>query len=352
VAERNPPLYTTNSLVFDASDLGLPWRDVFMEGVVGSADLKVSQRAAGANMSVDVAAGACWVLGDDNTTLQPQYRVVSDSVVNLAVAAADATNPRKDIVIAEVLDAEFSGASRLWRLRYVVGTPAGSPAEPAVPNNAVKLALVDVPAADTSITTSQVTDRRTRSTAKGVPRLTVAEFQLLGAAIENHPAPGQFSGMVVTLEVDAANHIYWRLRYNATATTYKWECIGGAPVIGTNETLANATTTSYADTGQPVSVTSPLVGIFDVRLDCGVDNAAEGDSCSIVITDLGNAILSADPLMISNNGRQAPCSRLARVTLTDTANKGFKMRAKVGASQTGGITRKTLTVMPVAVGIT
>lgn len=61
----------------------------------------------------------------------------------------------------QVQDAAYSGAINAASIVAVTGTPAASPAEPAVPANAWVLALVDVPANDTAITNSQITDRRT-----------------------------------------------------------------------------------------------------------------------------------------------------------------------------------------------
>lgn len=74
------------------------------------------------------------------------------------LAAADATNPRKDIVIARVYDNdEDSSGLRLARSEYIAGTAAASPAEPAVPAGAIRLATIDVPASPGA---AAVTDRR------------------------------------------------------------------------------------------------------------------------------------------------------------------------------------------------
>lgn len=162
MAEVNPPLYQDVDLAYSGDELGLPYRDLIREGVVATTDLAVSQRAAGANMSVDVAAGAAWIQGDDNVAAQPTYRVRSDSVVNLAIAAADATNPRIDRVIAEVLDATFSGTQRLWRLRVITGTPtagatlANLTGAAAIPNNALLLANALIPATATTVTNANI----------------------------------------------------------------------------------------------------------------------------------------------------------------------------------------------------
>ena len=144
MAEVTPPLFVDSDNAYGADELGLPFRDIVGEGVVEDGDLLVSQRAAGANMSVDVAAGAAWVQGDTDADRQPTYRVYNDATVNLAVTAADPALDRLDLVIAEVLDSAFTGSSKTWRLRIVDGTPAASPAEPALPDTSVKLAVLDI----------------------------------------------------------------------------------------------------------------------------------------------------------------------------------------------------------------
>lgn len=165
MAEITPPLFQTIDGVYNGGSLGLPYRDLVSEGVVSG--LAVVQRAAGANMSVDIGGGVVWVRGDDSS-VQPTYRCYNDSTVNLAVAAAHATLGRVDRVVAEVRDASFSGVSTDWRLRVITGTPSGSPTAPAEPNNAITLATVSVPAVATSITTARITDARPVA-SQGVP---------------------------------------------------------------------------------------------------------------------------------------------------------------------------------------
>lgn len=139
-------------------------------GVLTNLSFKVSQRSAGANLSVDVAAGALVVEGTENA-LQGSYHLVNDAVVNLAVTAANATNPRKDLVIARVRDSAYSGSSNDAQLLVVAGTAAASPAEPNLVSlgylNYISLAMIDVPALDTTIADAQITDRRPFIAAPG-----------------------------------------------------------------------------------------------------------------------------------------------------------------------------------------
>lgn len=163
MAEVTPPLFTDTNNAFSGDEFGLPYRDIIGEGIVEAGDLVVSQRGAGANLSVDVAAGACWIKGDADLNAQPTYRCRNNSVVNLAITP-DGSNPRIVLIVAEVLDTTFDGSgSRLWRLRAIHGTPAGSPSAPALPGTAISLASIAVTAADADITSGQITDTRARA---------------------------------------------------------------------------------------------------------------------------------------------------------------------------------------------
>lgn len=148
------------------------------EGVIEG--LTVAQRSAGANMSVDVAAGKALIQGDDQSN-QGVYLAVNEAVVNLAVVAADPSNPRIDRVVLEVRDTNAGGASGDdANLRVIEGTPGGAPTAPAIPDTAISLATVSVAAAATSITDANITS----TIANAGPVLaatTPSQFLLMGA---------------------------------------------------------------------------------------------------------------------------------------------------------------------------
>lgn len=133
------------------------WRDFFRHltgsGVIDGvgSEFAVTERGAGANMSVDVAAGECFVRGQWGE---------STSTKNLPISSADPTNPRIDRVVLR----NHFGNNKIT-LEVLEGTPAGSPAAPALTQSAamweISLAQISVPAADTSIANAQITDQRT-----------------------------------------------------------------------------------------------------------------------------------------------------------------------------------------------
>jgi len=136
-------------------------------GIVRATDFEVTQNGT-PNMSVNVAAGGAFIRGTQNAN-QGAYHVWNDGTVNLSISAADATNGRRDLVIAQVRDSYYSGATDDARITVVTGTPAASPADPSLASfpNALVLARITVAAGDTAINTADITDLRTIANQSG-----------------------------------------------------------------------------------------------------------------------------------------------------------------------------------------
>lgn len=154
---------------YDAIDLRRALGVALQEGAVEANAYKVSQRAASANMSVDIAAtsGTCLVQGDF-VSGQGLYPVPPHSAtINETISAADASNPRIDQVVLELQDNthDSSGASRA-RVRVINGTPTSGATldnrtgAASLPSSCMRLADVLVGAGVTSITTSNIRGRR------------------------------------------------------------------------------------------------------------------------------------------------------------------------------------------------
>lgn len=130
-------------------------------GIIGisGADLKVAQHGT-PNMSVDVAPGRVAIAGTESPTLQGVYIGWLDATANVVIAASDPTNPRIDLIVARIKDAQYSGATNSFSIEAVTGTPAGSPVAPAAPANSFILAQVAVAALATTVVTGNITDSR------------------------------------------------------------------------------------------------------------------------------------------------------------------------------------------------
>lgn len=92
------------------------------------------------DMTVAVAAGVVLVAG--------AVKAVTSG--NVTIAAADATNPRIDVVVADSTGAKQRRG----------GTAAASPRPPTLTSGDVALAMVYVPANDTAINSNQIIDKR------------------------------------------------------------------------------------------------------------------------------------------------------------------------------------------------
>lgn len=134
--------------------------------------LNVTQRGAGANMSVDVQIGDTMIPRSDLTYGHPAW---NDAVYNQVIAVADVSNPRRDIIVMYIDygQAPSTGVSNntngVVKIKSVAGTPAGSPSDPTdvaiqasvgSGNPFVKLARVRVAAGASSITNSVIDDLR------------------------------------------------------------------------------------------------------------------------------------------------------------------------------------------------
>lgn len=210
-----PPLYLPIDLAYGADELGLPWKDLLREGVVGSGSFAVTQRGAGADKSVDVAAGAGWVQGDDDATAQPIYRARSAATVNLAVAANTSGQPRVDRVVLRIYDATFAGSTSKAALEILQGTPTGGATKEnatgaaTIPNGAIELARLGLASGYATVTTADILDTRVlygldEALAGATPAASVSG---LGFAVD---------GKIGHIRVGASPYDFLELIYDAT----------------------------------------------------------------------------------------------------------------------------------------
>lgn len=130
-------------------------------GVSYKGDLLVAQRAAGANLSVDVAAGVAAASGN-SVAYQGTYLCRSTSSVNVPMPATPASGTRTDLVVAQVYDKQADGGTQYaWTPLGVQGT--------TVPANAITLAQVARSSTEMSILNSAITDKRLLNGLGDVP---------------------------------------------------------------------------------------------------------------------------------------------------------------------------------------
>lgn len=140
------------------------------EGVldVDAGQLQVTQRAAGANFSVDIAAGRCAIQGDDISD-QGIYLCTSTVTENRAIPAAPASGTHQHRVVARVRDKLHNGAETTydWVLEVLADTGTGMP---ALPGSAIHLATVTVAAGATAVTDADIVNAPPRASVGTLAR--------------------------------------------------------------------------------------------------------------------------------------------------------------------------------------
>jgi len=219
----------------------------------------VVTQAGSPNMTVLVGPGVAAIPGNESNT-QGTYFVANDAIVTLTITAAHATLPRIDIVVVNVRDQVYSGASNDSQLQVVAGTPAGSPVAPTAPNNSITIAQVLVGAGVTSIINGNITDARfymagvggvikARNDAARPGTLNIGEGQLVwtadadklyiwdGAAYNEIYFSGAWTTWVPTLTNITAGAGVTTARYRKMGKTldfrFKFK-LGAGSVIGTS----------------------------------------------------------------------------------------------------------------------
>ena len=130
------------------------------QGVLTASNFQAAQRGSGANMSVDVAPGFAYVVGDDVTN-QGTYFVWLDGTTNVTGWTVPGSGTYHHRLVLQVQDKLSLGSWTGYtaNLVPVLDTGGGLPAEPA---SATTLATIDIPTASASITNSMINDYRQR----------------------------------------------------------------------------------------------------------------------------------------------------------------------------------------------
>lgn len=336
MAERTP-LYMDINDVYSGDELGMPNRDAWAEGVLATNALKVSQ-AGTPGLSVNIAAGAAWVLGDTDTTFQPCYRVINDAVVNKGISP-DPSLARKVLVVAQITDQAFSGSGRKWDIVAIHGTPNASPVLPATPASALPLASIAVAGGATSIVDANITDLR-YSAAPRIPRLGASTIP------PANPQDGD------TWLYPVSEGILWNFRYNAgSSSAFKWEFLGGSPDYAVVETGESTLSTTYTDlpTVGP-SITVARAGIYMLTIGATVEpNASASGATAALFQNAVQTVYNVQGFT-ANGGNTVfgPAARTLRTTIA--AGDVMKLRYVSGsASVNATFFQRFITLTPVRI---
>lgn len=296
-------------------------------------DLKVSQRGAGANMSVDVAEGSVVVMGTE-ATYQGMYYGENQGTLNVVVTAANATNPRRDLIVARVSDAQYSGAANTFTIEIVTGTAAASPVDPTVPANCQVLARVAVAANASSITNANITDLRTAYTAvtgSAVIGNQVRATGLGGVLVctsAQRPTVGLYEGLVI-YETDT------HLKMVYTGSAWTWDGTRGLVGHGASGADQNGIVASIVDlTGVTTgSITIPTGRNIKIEAFGGVYKAG-GDTSSwaqLFLQNGATTLGSSNTYSITNTYTHALASVILKGTLSGTVTIKAQMASSIAA---------------------
>jgi hypothetical protein len=267
-------------------------------GVVHAGDLAVTATGT-PDMNVHIAPGAAFIRGT-LSAFQGVYQLVNDASYALTMPAADGTNPRRILIIAQVRDSNYSGTDDDCRPVAVVGTPAASPVDPSLAAypNALVLARISQPAGAGNIQAGYITDLRTRAIGRGAvlgSASATASQGSLGAG------PTDLTGLSVTVNV-CANR---RIRVRAAAVLRNGESAANSGQLlivadGTTIRTAPAGLVSTASTGvkeytpAEVDIVAPSAGSHTYKLQAtfaaGSANLMEASAtqpATLVVEDLG-----------------------------------------------------------------
>lgn len=137
---------------YSSQDFNDRFSDFFGSGILKSTDFPVTYPST-ANMTLNIGIGTALING---------YRINNDSVTTLTLNPSDSANSRIDIVqIGYTSTTDSSGLTTGDAvLEIKQGVAAATPVEPGADTNFIKLYAINVPANATSITSSNVTDKR------------------------------------------------------------------------------------------------------------------------------------------------------------------------------------------------
>lgn len=277
---------------------------------------QVTQRGAGANMSVDVAAGK-GLIADTNFS----YPCWSDATKNVTVTTSNPSNPRIDVVVAYVDHAvpttSVTNNTGALKFKVVAGTAAASPTAPSAGtiqtsvgsgNPWIYLAQIAVAAAATTIVNANITDLRDDV---AIPNASVTTPKIAPAAV----TPDKLSTGAAKSEVTTSQ---------ATGST------------------------SYVDlaTVQSVTVTVGANGLLLVNWGCQMLNSGANGSYSAIALSGANSYSASDNDLIYISGSSgAAHGRSKLFTGLTPGSTTVTMKFKVDGG-TGTFLRRSLVAVP------
>jgi len=329
-----------------------------MQGLISRGDFAVTQRAAGANMSVDIAAGRALVV-PASVTYQSGYMCQNDSSYNTSSnggytwTAADGSNPRIDLVCIEVKDnAHDAGGINGFRFRIVDGTPNASATHqletaywPAVPSGCLPIAAIRIPAGDTTISTTDITNLNPIAGGRPVTNYVATEESSSGTGmgrLVSTAGTADFTMMYVPSAQSVVELAYRSLAKASTAvgnhdfavyingTQLKIPVLRAAPIASVSRfTLGTKYTQVASDAGVAAGGVNATAGLFTTVADSTTDQTFESSPA-----------VFASALATTASGRYQPWIPISGITAGWNV---FEVRYQMSANTLSCKNRTTIT---------
>lgn len=196
------------------------------------------------NMTVAIASGVVRI----GTVPTPCYVTGA----NATISAADATNPRIDLISIN------SSAT----IVVTAGTPAPTPLAPTLPSNSAIIAQISVPANDTTISTDQITDARIILKSSGFTEV----IATADSDISSNTTPANDAELMFDMVANALYEFELSLAYSSPAGAgtpdLKYNFNGPATLTGQWTLLAyvSSTDTLNAGLGQNTLTSTQALG--------------------------------------------------------------------------------------------
>lgn len=158
----------------------------YREGVCGIGHYAVSQRGAGANQSVDIAAGLAIVVGDTQAA-QGKYVQRNNAVVNFTnIPAPPASGTRTHMLVLRINDKQAGSSS--YDPEFAIKPDTGSGPPPAGPNE-MALATIKRTAGQSSVVTADI---KTQVIYAGTVPTILGGFEFWGGNGQSLARPGPY----------------------------------------------------------------------------------------------------------------------------------------------------------------
>jgi hypothetical protein len=271
--------------------------DNFLSHISGYAVVEGLAVTAGTGLSVSMAAG---------TQLRAGRFAAIAAAANQALSTADATNPRIDAIVI----------TTAGTLTIRAGTAAALPVAPTLTTNDVLLALVTVPAAATTLTSTNIRDKRLIMEPNGIVYLNNPTANTTTTTTNTVVA----AGLTIPANYLAAGQ-HFRVRAQgvytspATAGNLTVRCLYGATVLAT--TGAQALTASQTAKGILVELDISVISATALEVQGALDiNTGAATSAR---WDMGSAIATRN---------------VANIAVTSTAAQALTLDFTLSVAQT------------------